>query len=132
MADVVSSAVRIRMMSGASGKTKPEILARKALQAQGYRFRLHRKDLPGKLDIVLPRFSRVILVRGCFWHIHKGCRLARISSTRSEFWPTKLHSTSLESETYLRSATLNGMMLIVCWQVQQIFGRYKIECKTQV
>jgi DNA mismatch endonuclease, patch repair protein len=100
MTDIVSSAVCSRMMSGIQARdTKPEILVRKALHAQGYRFRLHRKDLPGKPDIVLPRSSAVILVHGCFWHMHKGCKLARIPSTRTEFWSAKLHANAMRDQT---------------------------------
>ena len=89
MADIVSIAVRGRMMSGIQAKdTKPKILVRSALYLQGYRFRLHRKDLPGKPDTVLPKFRAVILVYGCFWHMHKCRKLALITATRTEFWPS--------------------------------------------
>lgn len=96
MADIVLKAVRSRMMSDIQAKdTKTEILVCKAMHTQGYRFRIHRKDLPGKPDIVLPRFRADILVHGCFWQMHKGCKLARISSDRKEFWSTKLVQMSL-------------------------------------
>jgi DNA mismatch endonuclease (patch repair protein) len=91
MADVVSPAKRSRMMSGIKGKNSvPEMLARKALFAMGHRFRLHRRDLPGTPDIVLPGRKIAIFVHGCFWHAHQGCKFAKIPSTRTEFWTAKL------------------------------------------
>jgi len=73
MADVVEPAVRSRMMSGIRGtNTKPEMVVRRALFAAGYRFRLHRRDLPGVPDIVVPRRKVAVFVHGCFWHMHAG------------------------------------------------------------
>jgi DNA mismatch endonuclease (patch repair protein) len=119
MADIVSSAVRSRMMSGIKAiDTKPEILVRKALHTQGYRFRIHRKDLPGKPDIVLPRFRAVILVHGCFWHMHKSCKLARIPSTRTEFWSAKLHANAV------RDQTAHSRLLALEWRVLTIWECY--------
>lgn len=73
-----------------SVNTRPEIAVRKALHARGFRFRLHRKDLPGHPDIVLPRYRAVVFVHGCFWHQHSGCRLASWPKTRVEYWGPKL------------------------------------------
>ena len=70
--------------------TKPELRVRKALHAAGYRFRLHRKDLPGRPDITLPRHRTVIFVHGCFWHGHEGCKANRIPKTNPEFWSAKI------------------------------------------
>ena len=90
MVDIVSPAVRSRMMAGIQGKnTRPEVWVRKTLHAAGYRFRLHRRDLPGAPDIVLPGRKIAIFVHGCFWHMHGGCRLAKLPSTRTEFWQAK-------------------------------------------
>ena len=81
---------RRRLMARFRSKdTKPEILVRRALHRAGRRFRLHRKDLPGKPDIVLARDRTVILVHGCFWHAHEGCSIARKPKSRSEFWQAK-------------------------------------------
>ena len=83
-------ATRSRLMSRIGPKnTKPEVALRKALFALGYRYRLHRRDLPGKPDIVLPKYRAVILVHGCFWHGH-DCHLFRLPSTRTEFWTRKI------------------------------------------
>lgn len=90
MVDVVDARTRSRMMSGIRGKnTRPEILVRCGLHAQGFRFRLHRKDLPGSPDIVLPRRRAVVLVHGCFWHRHHDCSYATHPKTRPVFWQEK-------------------------------------------
>ena len=91
MADVVSAAKRSEMMSGIRGaNTRPEITVRKLLFALGYRFRLHRRDLPGSPDVVMSSRKVAIFVQGCFWHWHHGCRYAKLPSTRPDFWKTKL------------------------------------------
>ena len=81
---------RARNMSAIKSKnTKPEIAVRKLLHSMGYRFRLHRKDLPGSPDIVLPKYKTVIFVHGCFWHRHENCKYASTPKTRKEFWNKK-------------------------------------------
>ena len=88
--DVVSPAVRSRMMAGIRGKnTKPEMLLRSELHRRGFRFRLHRPDLPGRPDLVFPKRSAVIFVHGCFWHGH-NCHLFRLPKSRTEFWREKI------------------------------------------
>lgn len=78
------------MMAGIKGKnTKPELILRKGLHAAGFRFRIHVADLPGKPDLVLPRFRAVIFAHGCFWHGH-DCHLFKMPSTRTEFWQAKI------------------------------------------
>lgn len=90
MVDIVDSATRSRMMSGIRGRnTKPEILIRSMLHNLGFRFRLHVRDLPGKPDIVLPRYHAVIFVHGCFWHGH-DCPLFKWPGTRPDFWREKI------------------------------------------
>ncbi len=80
-------------MSRIRGKdTKPELCVRSELHSMGARFRLHRKDLPGKPDIVLPRYRITIFVHGCFWHRHEGCKLSTMPKTRVQFWSDKLES----------------------------------------
>ena len=84
------SEVRSRNMSAIKSKnTKPEIIVRKLLHSMGYRFRLHKKDLPGSPDIVLPKYKTVIFVHGCFWHRHNNCKFATTPKTRTEFWENK-------------------------------------------
>jgi DNA mismatch endonuclease (patch repair protein) len=90
MTDVVDAITRSRMMSGIRGKnTKPEKLVRSLLHRQGFRFRLHVSNLPGKPDIVLPRYNAVIFVHGCFWHRH-ACRFFKWPQTRPDFWREKI------------------------------------------
>lgn len=89
-ADTVSAAVRSRMMAAVKGKnTKPELAIRSALHRRGFRFRLHRKDLPGKPDLVFPGRNAVIFVHGCFWHGH-DCHLFRWPKSRQDFWREKI------------------------------------------
>ncbi|MBI1400236.1 very short patch repair endonuclease [Hyphomonas sp.] len=91
MADFVSPEKRSRIMRGIKQKnTKPEFHVRKALHRAGYRFRLHRKDLPGRPDIVLPKYGIVIMVNGCFWHQHAECKEGRLPTSNQEYWVPKL------------------------------------------
>lgn len=92
MADVVTPEIRSRMMSGIRGKnTQPELLIRKNLHGRGLRYRLHDKRLPGKPDIVFPRYRAVILINGCFWHGH-SCKLFKWPSSNEIFWREKITS----------------------------------------
>src|SRR4051812_16489030 len=91
MTDVHSKDVRSYNMSRIrSANTKPEIIVRKALFAAGFRFRLHDRKLPGKPDIVLPKYKTVIFVHGCFWHGHQRCRYFVVPKTRTEWWMNKI------------------------------------------
>lgn len=91
MADVHSKKVRSYNMSRIGSKnTKPEIIVRKFLFSLGFRFRIHDKKLPGKPDIVLPKYKTVIFVNGCFWHGHKNCKYATIPKTKTEWWLKKI------------------------------------------
>ncbi|QPC45034.1 DNA mismatch endonuclease Vsr [Kaustia mangrovi] len=102
MPDIVDRETRSRMMSGIRGaNTKPELQIRKALHALGFRYRLHARDVPGKPDIVLPRYRAVIFVNGCFWHGH-DCPLFRLPGTRREFWENKIR-TNRERDAKVRS-----------------------------
>lgn len=91
MTDIVDSYKRSLMMAGIKGRnTKPELLVRSLLHKKGFRFRLHVKDLPGKPDIVLPKYKAVIFIHGCFWHGHQDCPLFKLPATRTEFWREKI------------------------------------------
>jgi DNA mismatch endonuclease (patch repair protein) len=92
MADVHTKVVRSYNMSKIRSKnTKPELLVRKYLFAHGFRFRLHRKDLPGKPDIILPKYKTVIFVNGCFWHGHDSCKYFVVPKTKTEWWLQKIN-----------------------------------------
>ena len=106
-------------MSKISGKeTKPEILVRKYLFAHGFRYRKNAKDLPGKPDIVLPKYKTVIFVNGCFWHGHHNCKKAALPVTNAEFWSKKISSNIIRDEkTYVELAGI-GYKVLVVWQCE--------------
>lgn len=105
------------MMSGIRGKnTKPEILVRSALFKGGFRFRLHRKDLPGVPDIVLPKWRVAILVHGCFWHLHSGCSNAKVPATRTEFWMEKLGANVERDRQVLIRLVDAGWRVLIVWE----------------
>src|SRR3989338_11116862 len=92
MTDIVSPAVRSRMMAGIRGKnTRPELLIRSLLHKSGLRFRIHKVSLPGKPDLVCRKYNAVIFIHGCFWHKH-NCHLFKWPLTRKEFWKIKIRS----------------------------------------
>lgn len=98
--------------------TKPEIYVRKVLHGLGYRFRLHRKELPGCPDIVLPKYKTIIFVHGCFWHRHKGCKYAYMPKTRKDFWGKKFGENVLRDKEVLKSLRLSGWKAIVVWECE--------------
>jgi len=117
--DIVEPALRSRMMSGIRCKdTKPEMLVRRFLYAHGYRYRLHRKDLPGRPDIVLSRLRVCIFVHGCFWHRHPGCRLAVLPKTRPEFWEAKLSGNVVRDQQAIESLNQSGWRTFVLWECE--------------
>jgi len=117
MIDIVSPANRSRMMSGIKGKNStPEKKVRRLLFAAGYRFRLHRRDLPGTPDIVMPGRKIAIFVHGCFWHFHEGCRYARMPSTRQAFWSAKLQSNIERDKRTMQKLTEMGWRVLNVWE----------------
>lgn len=117
--DVVDRATRSRMMAGIKGKgTKPEMTVRRFLHAHGYRFRLYRKDLPGKPDIILSRLRVCIFVHGCFWHRHAGCKYAVLPKTRVDFWAAKLQSNVERDLTVLQRLESDGWNVLVLWECE--------------
>jgi len=117
MVDVVSPADRSRMMSGIQGKnTKPELTVRRMLFASGYRFRLHRRELPGAPDIVLPGRKVAIFVHGCFWHMHQGCRFAKMPATRPEFWKAKLEANVERDRRAVEKLRALGWRVLCVWE----------------
>ncbi|WP_092129826.1 very short patch repair endonuclease [Polaromonas sp. YR568] len=117
MTDVVSPQTRSAMMSGIKGKnTKPELIIRKALFAAGYRFRLHRKDLPGRPDIVLPKRRIAIFVHGCFWHLHQNCSLSKLPATRADFWKKKLEGNVYRDEQAIYALQKMGWRVLTVWE----------------
>ena len=101
-----------------SGNTKPELLVRSLLHRMGYRFRLHRKDLPGKPDIVLPKHKAVIFIHGCFWHHHDGCKYAYIPKTRQEFWRAKFKSNVERDKKVKKQLKEKNWRILVIWECE--------------
>lgn len=114
--DVVSKKKRSKMMSGIQGKdTNPELLIRKLLHKRGFRYKLHDNSLPGKPDMVFPKYKAVIHIHGCFWHKH-DCHLFKWPSTRSEFWHEKLSKSSERDVANLQKLTDQGWKNLVVWE----------------
>lgn len=119
MTDVHSKEVRSYNMSRIKGKdTKPELLVRKFLFAQGFRYRLHDKKLPGKPDIVLPKYKTVIFIHGCFWHGHKGCRYYVIPKTRTEWWLSKINANEVKDSANTDKLKQENWKVIVLWECE--------------
>ena len=116
MVDTISPEHRSWNMSQIKGKnTKPELIVRSHLHKMGFRFRLHRRDLLGKPDIVLPKHRTVIFVHGCFWHGH-GCHLFKWPKTHAEFWRTKIQKNQDNDEKALETLADSGWRVIVVWE----------------
>lgn len=116
MADVVSKKTRSRMMAGIRGKdTRPELMIRSALHQQGFRFRLHYSQLPGKPDLVFPKYRAVVLINGCFWHGH-DCHLFKWPGTREEFWRHKITSNQVRDERNSAEYKKRGWKSMVVWE----------------
>lgn len=117
--DIVSPAKRSRMMAGIKGKnTQPEIAVRKLVHGMGFRFRLHRRDLPGSPDLVFPRLRKVIFVHGCFWHRHSGCRLAYTPKSNIEFWLRKLENNMRRDTAALQALVDLGWKVLIVWECE--------------
>lgn len=117
MADVHSPEIRSYNMSRIKGKdTKPEIIVRKYLFKAGLRFRLHVKTLPGKPDIVLPKYKTVIFVHGCFWHGHENCRCFVVPKTRTEWWLSKIERNKKSDEKHIVELNYAGWQIITLWE----------------
>jgi DNA mismatch endonuclease, patch repair protein len=117
--DVHSRATRSRNMAAIrSVNTKPEMRVRSALHALGYRFRLHRKDLPGRPDIVLPRLRTVIFVHGCFWHCHRCKYGAVVPATRADFWAAKRAGNVARDRRNRSALRRAGWRVCVLWECE--------------
>jgi len=117
--DIISKERRSWNMSRIKGKdTRPEIAVRSLIHKMGYRFRLHRKDLPGKPDIVLPKYNTVIFVHGCFWHRHKGCKYAYTPKSRVKFWKDKFAETVNRDKQHLKQLKENGWEVFIVWECE--------------
>ena len=119
MADVIDRATRSRMMSGIRGRdTKPELIVRKYLHAHGLRYRIAPKNLPGKPDIVLPKYHAVVFVHGCFWHRHEGCRYTATPATNPDFWQSKFDANIARDKRAYEQLACLGWCVIVIWECE--------------
>lgn len=117
MSDVVDSAKRSWMMSGIKGKnTRPELQIRRYLHRLGFRYSLHRQDLPGRPDLTMTRYRAVIFVHGCFWHAHASCRFAKVPATRPDFWRQKLQQNCDRDARQVRQLLELGWRVAVVWE----------------
>lgn len=119
MADSVSPERRSQIMGAVRcNGTKPELIVRRAAHRLGYRFRLHRRDLPGTPDLVFASRRKVVFVHGCFWHRHEGCKLARMPKSRIHFWVPKLQANRLRDEASLARLKEFGWDSLVVWECE--------------
>lgn len=119
MADTITRERRSWNMSRIKGRnTGPEIRLRSLLHGSGFRFRLHAKELPGRPDIILPKYRAAIFVHGCFWHRHAGCRNATMPSTRTEFWQAKFDSNVSRDERNRAALQVAGWTVFTVWECE--------------
>jgi DNA mismatch endonuclease (patch repair protein) len=130
MIDVVDKVTRSRMMSGIQGKnTKPELLVRKYLHGRGLRFRLHAKELPGKPDLVFPKYKAVVFVHGCFWHGH-DCPLFKWPTSNALFWRNKIERNRAKDMEVLAALRKAGWRVMVIWECT-LKGKVEIDRLSQ-
>lgn len=116
MADVFTPEKRSRIMARVKGSnTRPELLVRSLIHRMGFRFRLHRRDLPGCPDIVLPRHRKVIFIHGCFWHGHEGCHRSARPTSNQDFWEKKLSGNIERDKRNVLELKELGWKVLVVW-----------------
>lgn len=119
MSDIFERAKRSEIMSRIRGRdTKPEVVVRQIAHRLGFRFRLHRKDLPGSPDLVFPRYRAIIMVHGCFWHRHPGCKYAYTPKTRVQFWQTKFEGNVARDRRNDLALSERGWRTMVIWECE--------------
>lgn len=106
------------MQAVRSKNTKPELMLRSLLHREGYRFRLHRRSLPGTPDLVFPARRKAVEVRGCFWHGHAGCARAKLPATRQDYWIPKLEANRTRDAANERALALMGWRLLIVWECE--------------
>jgi len=117
--DIVSREKRSRMMSAIGGKdTRPELKVRSYLHSKGFRFRLHVRNLPGRPDMVFPKYRTVVFVHGCFWHRHDGCNLAYHPKTNVDFWEKKFQGNVERDLRNLQELEKDGWKVLIIWECE--------------
>jgi DNA mismatch endonuclease (patch repair protein) len=107
---------RYNMQQIRSTNTKPELLVRKFLHANGFRYSLHNKKLPGKPDIVLTKYKTIIFIHGCFWHGHKNCKYFVVPKTRTKWWLNKINTNKVNDEKAVKALRKDGWKVITVWE----------------
>lgn len=119
MSDIFEPAKRSEIMSRIRGRdTKPELVVRRIAHRLGFRYRLHRQDLPGRPDIVFPRYRAIIMVHGCFWHRHPGCKYAYTPKTRVQFWRKKFEGNVVRDRRNELALSELGWRTMVIWECE--------------
>ena len=119
MTDTVDSATRSAIMARVRARdTKPEMIVRRIAHGLGFRFRLHRRDLPGSPDLVFPRHKAVIMVHGCFWHRHAGCKYATTPRTREGYWKNKFHGNVVRDRRNEAELSDLGWRVMTIWECE--------------
>lgn len=119
MTDKISKEQRSANMRAVRGRnTEPEIRVRRIAYELGYRFRLHRRDLPGKPDLAFISRRKAIFVHGCFWHQHKGCKRGSVPQSNSEFWNRKLLGNTIRDKKQIAALEDNGWQVLVVWECE--------------
>ena len=119
MPDVLTPSLRHRVMASIhSSSTKPELKLRHALWYQGFRYRINDKRLPGRPDIVLPKYRTVIFMHGCFWHGHKDCKNYTVPKTNTDFWVAKVARNQERDQEVWRQLEAKGWSVIIVWECQ--------------
>ncbi|WP_353151905.1 very short patch repair endonuclease [Pollutimonas bauzanensis] len=117
LADKVSPEIRSRIMAAIRSKdTKPEMVVRRGLFARGFRYRLHKSHMPGKPDLVFPKFGAVVFVHGCFWHGHEGCRLYRPPLSRQDYWNSKIERNQIRADAAEAKLREQGWRVSIVWE----------------
>lgn len=133
MIDVVDPEKRSLMMSGIRNKhTKPERFVRSMLHAAGFRYRLHRRDMPGSPDLILPKHKAAILVHGCFWHMHANCRFATTPSSNRDFWQKKLAGNCARDQRQIEALTALGWRVMIVWECATRTGELRSNLLTDM
>ncbi|WP_275250547.1 very short patch repair endonuclease [Vandammella animalimorsus] len=109
---------RRRMLAVRKRNTPPELRVRRVLHAIGYRYRLHRKDLPGTPDIVLPRHRKIVLVHGCFWHGHENCKKSKLPTNNAKIWATKIKGNRLRDQRNIAALNTLGWEVLIIWECE--------------
>jgi DNA mismatch endonuclease (patch repair protein) len=117
--DTFSKSKRSEIMRKVSGKdTKPEVLVRKFLFSKGFRFRKNVKELPGKPDIILPKYKTIIFIHGCFWHGHENCEAAKLPTSNVDYWTKKVSSNVMRDLQHTQQLQILGWNIITIWECE--------------